>query len=510
MNNLSRRSLIRGAAVLPAAGLGLVSTADASSSSKPKFDEIYDVVIIGSGFSGLAAALAAREAGASAAVFEKIAFVGGNSSLSGGMFAVPGSSVQKEQGIKDSPEALMADMERIGLGLGDPQHIRFVCEHAAETVEWTRSYIGVDWNPTLTGKGGHSAERCLITRQGTGQGIIVPAVKKLASLGVKPRTGCFMEKILRSPEGRVQGVEIREGYVFGKPAAGTVKRIGARRAVVLACGGFGADVKYRQKLDPKLGAQFLTTNQPGATSESWREVSRIGARIIQADWIQCLPSCSPLEKGMGKATHFASISDSLFGFWLSSLTGERFVNEFGDRKVCTDAILTVINKGGHALAFSDSDGVAHLEKLRPGLFDQMIAEKTVVKYDDAEALAKAYKMDPEALKKTIAQYNDDLAKQSDPKFGRRFDRSAKPIGSGPYFVSEMSPKVHHCMGGVATAVDTAVLDVMTDKPIPGLFAAGEFVGGIHGAVRIGACAVMDCLVNGREAGRMAAQSKAWF
>ena len=57
---------------------------------------------------------------------------------------------------------------------------------------------------------------------------------------------------------------------------------------------------------------------------------------------------------MGKATHFASISGSLFGFWLSSLTGERFVNEFGDRKVCTDAILTVINKGGHALALSDS------------------------------------------------------------------------------------------------------------------------------------------------------------
>ena len=160
MNNLSRRSLIRGAAVLPAAGLGLVSTADASSSPKPKFDEIYDVVIIGSGFSGLAAALAAREAGASAAVFEKMAFVGGNSSLSGGMFAVPGSSVQKEQGIKDSPEALMADMERIGLGLGDPQHIRFVCEHAAETFEWTRSYIGVDWNPTLTGRAPAKASLC--------------------------------------------------------------------------------------------------------------------------------------------------------------------------------------------------------------------------------------------------------------------------------------------------------------------------------------------------------------
>ena len=119
-------------------------------------------------------------------------------------------------------------------------------------------------------------------------------------------------------------------------------------------------------------------------------------------------------------------------------------------------------------------------------------------------------MDPAKLRAAIAEYNDNLAKKSDPKFGRRFDKAAKPIGSGPYYVSRMSPKVHHCMGGVATAVNTSVLDVMTDEPIPGLFAAGEFVGGIHGAVRIGACAVMDCLVNGREAGMEAAKSTAWI
>ena len=319
-SSFSRRTLIRGAALIPAAGLA-ASAASAAEKLPSNFDEAYDVVVIGSGFAGLSAALAAREAGASVAVFEKMAFIGGNSSLSGGMFAIPGSSVQKAQGIKDSPEALMRDMERIGLGLGDPEHIRFVCEHAAETFEWTKDFIGVEWNPHLTGKGGHSAERCLITRQGTGQGIIVPAVKKLESLGVKPRTGAFMQKILRTKNGRVEGVEIREGYVFGKPESGRVKRICAKRAVVLACGGFGADVKYRQKLDPKLGNKFLTTNQPGATSESWREASRIGARIIQADWIQCLPSCSPLELGMGIATHFASISASLFGFWLSTSIG---------------------------------------------------------------------------------------------------------------------------------------------------------------------------------------------
>ena len=63
------------------------------------------------------------------------------------------------------------------------------------------------------------------------------------------------------------------------------------------------------------------------------------------------------------------------------------------------------------------------------------------------------------------------------------------------------------MGGMATNVATAVLDVETDQPIPGLFAAGECVDGIHGAVRIGACAVMDCLVNGRQAGLSAAKNK---
>ena len=262
-----------------------------------------------------------------------MAFVGGNSSLSGGMFAVPGSSVQKEQGIKDSPEALMADMERIGLGLGDPQHIRFVCEHAAETFEWTRSYIGVDWNPTLTGKGGHSAERCLITRQGTGQGIIVPAVKKLASLGVKPRTGCFMEKILRSPEGRVQGVEIREGYVFGKPAAGTVKRIGARRAVVLACGGFGADVQYRQKLDPKLGAK-----SPALARASFRPIGFSVCRpALRSKKAWGKPRTLPLFPAHSSASGFRALPENASS--MSSATAKSARTPFSPSSIKADTHL---------------------------------------------------------------------------------------------------------------------------------------------------------------------------
>ena len=184
------------------------------------------------------------------------------------------------------------------------------------------------------------------------------------------------------------------------------------------------------------------------------------------------------------------------------------MNEFGDRKVLTDSFLTVINKGGKALSIADSDGVAHLEKLRPGALEKMLAAGSVKKFPDADALAKAYGFDGKVLRSEIARYNELLKKGRDEDFGRPFDKEAKPMNEGPYYVSEMEPKIHHAMGGMATKVDTSVEDVMTDRPIPGLFAAGECVGGIHGAVRIGACAVLDCLVNGRKAGAMAASQKA--
>lgn len=498
---LSRRGL------LGAASAVLLPSVACASTPKRKYDEITDVLVVGSGFAGMAAALAATEAGAKVMVIEKMSVLGGNSAISGGMFAVPGSSVQKEQGIDDSPEKLMADMTRIGQGLGDPELIRFVCEKAAETFEWTRKTMGVEWNTHLTGKGGHSAPRCMVTKQGTGQGILGPCAEKLKALGVPLRTRVYMEKIFREEDGRVTGVQVRQGWRFGKPESGKVKTIGITRGIVLAFGGFGADVKYRKRLDPKLGEAFLTTNQPGATAEGLRMASRIGANVIQADWIQCLPSCSPAEKGMGMASHFATIAGSLFGVWVDSQTSRRFVDEFGDRKVCTDAILGVINRGGKALAVADQNGVDEMEVVRPGLVAKILKSGALRKFDSLKDLADAYQLDLKTLEGTVARYNELLASGKDKDFNRRFDKRAKALGKAPFYVSEMSPKVHHCMGGVATNVTTAVLDVETDQPIPGLFAAGECVGGIHGAVRIGACAVMDCLVNGRQAGLSAAKNK---
>ena len=244
---VSRRAVLGGAA-----SALLVPAAAHATTPARHYDEMTDVLIVGSGFAGMAAALAAAEKGVKVKVIEKMAFLGGNSSLSGGMMAVPGSSVQKAQGIEDSPEKLIADMTRIGQGLGNPELIRFVCEKASETFEWTRTSMGVEWNTHLTGKGGHSAARCMVTKQGTGQGILVPCSSKLKAMGVPLCTRTLLEKIFR---------EVREGWTFNKPESGTVKTIGVTRGVVLAFGGFSADVNYRKRLDPKLGEAFLTTSR---------------------------------------------------------------------------------------------------------------------------------------------------------------------------------------------------------------------------------------------------------
>ena len=218
---VSRRAVLGGAA-----SALLVPAAAHAATPARHYDEMTDVLIVGSGFAGMAAALAAAEKGVKVKVIEKMAFLGGNSSLSGGMMAVPGSSVQKAQGIEDSPEKLIADMTRIGQGLGNPELIRFVCEKASETFEWTRTSMGVEWNTHLTGKGGHSAARCMVTKQGTGQGILVPCSSKLKAMGVPLCTRTLLEKIFREEDGRVTGVQVREGWTFNKPESGTVKTIG--------------------------------------------------------------------------------------------------------------------------------------------------------------------------------------------------------------------------------------------------------------------------------------------
>ena len=511
MTEMNRRGFLKAGAAAAAIGAFAAKGAGAApcASDLPShWDEELDVIVVGSGFAGLAAAIEAKASGAErVAILEKMPTPGGNSIINGGIVSVPGNAIQKSYGIKDSAELLAEDILREGQGLNYPEKVQTMASQAYSTYEWTRDVLGVKYIENKIGQeGGHSVPRFLYTVNGSGSEIVNKELAYAKKEGIAIRLRTYVERILLDEDGRAVGLKIREGYRFPKATSGTVKYLKAARGIVLCYGGFGADVAFRMKYDPKLTDKFETTNQPGATSELWRETARIGCTQIQQDWIQCGPWNSPEEKGMGIALYFAQGAAATMGVWVDCATGRRFVNELTNRKVRADAVIRNNNRGHRCIALAEQNAVDEWAPGRPGMLQKQLERGVVHKFDTLEALAAAYSIPLDALKKTVADYNAALAKKSGDETGRGFFPKAKPMERGPWYCSLLSPKVHHCMGGLQTDSSARVIRIVDDKPVPGLYAAGEATGGVHGAVRLGSCATLDCLVNGRIAGRAAAKA----
>lgn len=505
-NSMSRRDFMKTtggmAAVAGLTGGGLLlGTRTAGASQMPKkWDEEFDVVVIGSGFAGLAAAIEAKNAGSSVVVLEKMRVPGGNSIINGGLIAGAGTPLQDREGIKDSTKNMYQDMLKAGKGMNHPELARMVCDKSAETIMWTVEYLGVKYKERVTHLGGHSVPRSYYTTNSSGAGIVRPMLDKVRSLGLEVRTGMYLDRLFKDEDARIKGVQIRSGYVFPKADSGKEKLIKARKAVVLATGGFSYDIPFRKIQDPRLTDDLDCTNQPGATADGLIQALKIGATPVQLSWIQLGPWACPEEKGMGIGYIFAITAAFPYGFMVDPETGKRFVNELADRKTRADAILKT---GQPAIGIADSNGVKRTAKL-----DKMLEKGIVKKFSDLESLAAAYSIDKARLRETLEKYNAYLKKGVDDDFGRPFQEDAKPVGTPPFYAMRLWPKVHHTMGGIQINEETQVID-LSYKPIPGLFAAGEVTGGVHGAVRLGSNATADCLVFGRIAGKRAALQEPW-
>ncbi len=336
--SLNRRSFLSASIVL--AGATGAATARAQSVKVPeKWDESYDVVVIGSGFAGLAAALEVLKAGSTVAVLEKMPTPGGNSIIDGGQMSATGCPQQKLHNIQDSVELFIEDTMKAGGFINNKPKVEYVAKHMLDNYHRTVNELGVEWQPEVISQdGGHSVPRSVTTKNGSGSGIVNKQIEKLATYGVKPRCRMYVEKLIRDPRsGRMLGVQAREGYRFPNASSGKVKFIEGKKGVVAAWGGFGADAEYRMIHDPRLIPTIQTTNQPGATGELWREAAKSGVSMVQVDWIQCYPCNSPREKGMGIAWQFSHNAAAQFGVWVSS-EGKRFINELANRKVRSDSI----------------------------------------------------------------------------------------------------------------------------------------------------------------------------
>lgn len=169
--------------------------------------------------------------------------------------------------------------------------------------------------------------------------------------------------------------------------------------------------------------------------------------------------------------YFAQGAAATQGIWIDCATGKRFVNELANRKIRADAVITNNNKGHTCIALADQTAVdLTIQKSRPGILDKQLERKVVHKFATLEDLAKQYNVPMDALQATIADYNKHQAEGTPDEMGRKIYKGAQAIGTGPWYCSILSPKVHHCMGGLETNSKGQVIDVSSDKPIPGLYA----------------------------------------
>ncbi len=455
-----------------------------------------DVVVVGAGLAGLCAAYEAAVGGGSVLVLEKQSAPGGNTAISDGGIAVPGSPQQKRAGIEDTPEALARDMLVAGQGLNHPELVRTIAGQALEAYRWTCDTLGMAWMDRVDTFGGHSVPRCLTPQGRSGMAFIRELVPVVQACGARIATHVRATRIALGDGGLVRGIEIVSpsgGSGRSDPSPDFIPC----RAVVFATGGFAADIPFRMAQDPRLDATMDTTCKASSTAEGLKLLLAAGGNPVQLSRIQLGPWACPDEKGYGLGPLFGDYVVPVAGILVDPATGTRFVNEFSDRMRLSDAIL----ERGHPVL-----GLADAAAVRQCGWDltALITRGIVRTYDRVDAIEAAYGLPDGSLQETLDQHNRSvLAGEPDP-FGGATSTRRIALAEPPFHVMRMWPKVHHTMGGVQIDATARVLD-RNQQHIDGLFAAGEVTGGVHGACRLGSCALTEALVMGRIAGRQALQ-----
>ena len=486
-----------------------------------------DVVVIGAGGAGMTAAMTAADAGQKVVILESQAMVGGNSArATGGMNAAKtvyqdenefdqAAGVEKtlataaekyadnetitalaktvsEQwaayqanptGYFDSVELMELDTMVGGKGINDPELVETLCEGTADAIDWLDEN-GITLH-NVSSFGGASVKR--IHRPVNEEGKVVSVGAYMIPLlqencekrGIDIVLNTTVDTILTDANGAAVGVS-------GTDKDGNTVVVNAK-SVILATGGFGANLDMVTQYKPEL-AGFMTTNAAGAQGQGIEMATAIGAGTVDMDQIQIHPTV--------EANTAALITEGLRGDGaiLVNANGERFVDEVGTRDVVSAA--EIAQPGSYSWLIIDQ-AMADASSVIQGYIKKGYT-KTGATYEE---LAKELDVDPAAFANTMETWNSYVEAKNDPDFGRT--SFANPLNNGPYYAIKVTAGVHHTMGGVTINSATEVLKE-DGTVIPGLFAAGEVTGGVHGANRLGGTAVADFVVFGRIAGESAA------
>ena len=452
--------------------------------------QCFDVVVIGAGGAGLAAAIEARRVGAGVVVLEAASAVGGSTALSGGVVLAAGTSVQRSNGIEDDPAAFYDRYMVLNRWSVEPSLARVLCEEAAQVVEWLTE-LGVEFALLPS----NSAEHIPRSHMAEGSGAKISRVlhREAERRGAEVRLDCRVGELRRDAPGF--RIELADG---GDEITG--------RAVVIATGGIGASREMLARYYPDAAAHGDFTwcvSAPSCVGDGLLLGSSAGAAITGENH-----GLSLITPG------FAQNFDVVPPAWLAFVNreGRRYVDEMMPYSMLTET--TARQSGGTGFAILDEttrrqaaptdlthQGVVSLDWNRDSI-DANVGTGLVVKSDSLRELAGKLGIAPDALRQTLDRYNADCAAGRDAQF---FKDAAwlRPVATPPFYAAEIRPcLVALTCCGLRIDADARVL-TETGSAIPGLFAAGETTGGVMKQYGGSGNSIANALVFGRRAGRAA-------
>lgn len=502
--------------------------------SYDEVNETTNVVVIGGGGAGLSAAVSAAQEGSDVILIEKTSALGGNTIRAGGplnavdperqqelpaaneeaMESVRALTEEEPQNEKhaqymaelssDLDEYYASDADYLfdstalhilqtydgGDYVGDIDFIEELVLNGLETIEWLESN-GVEWQDEIQTVPGGLWPRAHLPINAAG-GDYIEANSELAEeLGVEVIYDAAAEDLIFEDD-RVVGVT-------GTRPDGTPFTVYGDQGVVMATGGFAASEEMRQEFDPDLTDDLGSTNSPAIVGDGIEMGEEADANLIGMEYIQSLPLGQPGEGGLEGWVGGLGVEY----YYQINTDGERFMAEDGRRDEMTEALLEQEDAMSYVIAGSNPESESG-ETIWGDNIDELVEDGLVYRADTIKDLAEQIEVPVDTFVETHENFNSYVENSNDPEFDRElFGETIE----APFYASPRTPTVHHTMGGIQITLDGEALDVNGDV-IPGLFAAGEVTGGIHGSNRLGGNALLDIHVFGRSAGTTVAQEEA--
>jgi len=474
-------------------------------------------IVVGGGLAGMSAANTLLENGGKVVLLDKSSFCGGNSTKATSGINGAATKTQKTNGIDDTVELFTSDT--LKGGAKKPDVVKVLCGNSGADVDWLVDKFSLDLS-LVARLGGHSAPR---THRGKerfpGMTItyaLIQMVEKIAERTDKARIITKARAIsLLTSNGACVGLIYEKGGV----------QFQEHGPVILATGGFGADFTANSLLAqyrPDL-MHLPTTNGEHCTGDGIKMGEVIGGKTIDLEWVQVHPTglVKPDDPD-AKIKFLAAEALRGVGGLVLDANGNRFANELGRRDYVTGEMWK--NKPPFRLVLNKAaaDEIHWHCKHYTG--------RGVMKfYESGNALASDMGISVSILEETHeAHYQAAKKTEKDPDggsfpaypSGKSWDEASGKTGSGkkfyhniipgskvktePFYVAIITPVIHYCMGGLEIDVDSAVVNG-DGQAIPGLYAAGEVAGGVHGNNRLGGNSLLDCVVFGRVAGKACAK-----